>query len=732
MSKVRFIFGIHNHQPVGNFQSVFEEAFDRSYYPFLQLLESYPKIRTSIHFSGILLKWIEENRPQGIDILRKLVESGQLEVMTGGFYEPILPVIPDHDKEGQIRKLTRYIEKVIGDIPVGMWLAERVWEPHLPRIMKKAGVKYTVLDDAHFRYSGLTDDQLHGYYLTEEQGDTVALFPISRKLRYTIPFRPVEETIEYLRELSGSGDNTLAIYADDGEKFGVWPGTYKSCFTERWLERFFAALSDSSDFIEMIHFREALSKMEPSGRVYLPTASYTEMNEWALPATAIMKYEEFVGKLKQAGFDSEYNVFVRGGFWRNFLAKYPETNNMHKKMLAVSQKIVRAKSGNPDLAPILGEAEDYLWRGQCNCPYWHGVFGGLYLTHIRSAIYQNLIMAEKCVDDATHSQESWIDIKQTDFDRDGKDELLVETPSANYYFMPASGASLFELDYKASNLNIVDTITRRQEGYHDKIKSSRTDDAADGDTVSIHDSFKSKEEGLEKLLSYDWYRRACFIDHFFGEGITPEEFATASYPEEGDFVNQPYTSVHEKVGSDALVKFARDGGVWSGGKHANIRVEKEFVIVGSDARIDVNYILTNNDESAVNLHFGIELNFGFPSLTSPEVSYTIDGKVPARYKRTGTTSSLESISEFGLLDGDDNLRIDFLLQKKSTVWRMPVYSVSLSEDGFEKVQQGICMMPSWKLHLSPGESWKLEIKMRIHEIDPAQAAQVAQVSLARA
>ncbi len=732
MNKVQFLFGIHNHQPVGNFQSVFEEAFEKSYYPFLQLLGSYPKIRTSIHFSGILLKWIEDNHPEGIDILKKLVESGQLEFMTGGFYEPILPVIPDHDKEGQIRKLTRYIEKVIGDKPVGMWLAERVWEPHLPRIMKRAGVKYTVLDDAHFRYSGLTDDQLHGYYLTEEQGDTIALFPISRKLRYTIPFRPIEETIEHLRDLSTNGENTLAIYADDGEKFGVWPGTYRTCFTEKWLEKFFAALSDSSDFIEMIHFREALAKIEPCGRVYLPTASYTEMNEWALPAAAIVKYEEFQEKLKRAGFDSSYNVFVRGGFWRNFLAKYDETNNMHKKMLAVSHKIQRTKDENEDLVPLLDDAEDYLWRGQCNCPYWHGVFGGLYLPHIRSAIYQNLIMAEKNVDAATHSQESWIDIRQTDFDRDGKDELLVESPSANYYFMPANGASIFELDYRASNLNIVDTITRRREGYHDKIKSSRTDDESHDGTVSIHDSFKSKEKGLDKLLSYDWYRRACFIDHFFGQDITPEQFATASYPEEGDFVDQPYDSSYEIVGSDVLVKFIRDGGVWVGGKHTKVRVEKEFVIVGSETKFDVNYILTNRDDSSINLHFGVELNFGFPNLTSPEVNYSIDGEVPARYKHTNTTSSLDNISEFGLLASDDNFKIDILLQKKATLWRMPVYSVSLSEDGFEKVQQGICLVTSWKLHLSPGESWKLELKIRISELDSTRATQFTHVALARA
>ncbi|MFH1891391.1 MAG: alpha-amylase/4-alpha-glucanotransferase domain-containing protein [Candidatus Zixiibacteriota bacterium] len=731
MNKIKLAFGIHNHQPVGNFQSVFQDAFDKSYYPFLQLLEQYSKIRVSIHFSGILLKWIEDNRPEGIDLLKKLVGTRQLEIMTGGFYEPILPVIPDRDKIGQIRKLTRYVQRVIGDIPAGMWLAERVWEPHLPKILKTAGVKYTVLDDAHFRYSGLTDDQLHGYYITEEEGATVALFPISRHLRYTIPFRPIEETIDHLHALSGRDGDPVAIYADDGEKFGVWPGTYKSCYTEKWIERFFAALSDSSDWIEMLHFREILDNTPPLGRVYLPTASYTEMNEWALPAQAIIKYDEFADKLKKANLSEEYGVFVRGGFWRNFLAKYPETNNMHKKMLRVSQKIADLRSQTKEPTQEINEAEDLLWRGQCNCPYWHGVFGGMYLQHIRAAVYQNLIMAEKKIDSVTRKRPHWTQSSTYDFDSDGMDELVVDSSGLNFYFKPSSGATLFELDYKPANVNVIDTVTRQQEGYHHKIKTAQTNNAK-GETASIHDMISSKEEGLDKLLSYDWYRRGCFIDHFFGSSFDPESFWTASYPEEGDFVNQPYSFEHSVVSSDSVVTFRRDGKVWVDGRHAPVTIEKEFVILSERPEVKVSYHLVNRDNSAASLNFGIEFNFGFPNLTSHNVSYTLDGKIPAKFRRTDKTSSVDGISQFGLHNGDDNFKLDIFIQKKATLWRMPIYSVSLSEEGFEKVQQGICMLPSWQLRLEPDECWELEMIVKFKELDPKDAARVATVSLARA
>ena len=77
-----------------------------------------------------------------------------------------------------------------------MWLAERVWEPHLPETIAEAGINHVVVDDFHFKMAGLRDDELDGYYLTEEQNGIVRIFPGSERLRYLIPFHPPEETIE--------------------------------------------------------------------------------------------------------------------------------------------------------------------------------------------------------------------------------------------------------------------------------------------------------------------------------------------------------------------------------------------------------------------------------------------------------------------------------------------------------------------------------------------------------
>jgi hypothetical protein len=233
-------FGVHNHQPVGNFEHVLEAAEAQAYRPFLECLRGRPEVRLTTHWTGGLLEWMREHAPQTFDLLSLLVGRGQVELLTGGFYEPILAVLPDHDKVGQIQRLTEFIVSHFGVRPRGMWLAERVWEPHLPPALREAGVEYVLVDDSHFGLAGVDPDVLGGYYLTEDQGVTIGIFPINQRLRYLIPFAEVEASVEYLERRRGQV--TALTIADDGEKFGVWPGTYRHVYEEGWLNRFFDRL----------------------------------------------------------------------------------------------------------------------------------------------------------------------------------------------------------------------------------------------------------------------------------------------------------------------------------------------------------------------------------------------------------------------------------------------------------------------------------------------------------
>ncbi len=722
MKKLKFAFAIHNHQPIGNFEHVFESAYTQGYIPFLELLERHPHFKISLHFSGILLEWMKDRHPESLDKVKALVGRKQVEMMTGGYYEPILPAIPDRDKLGQIKKLSHFINKEFDTQPVGMWLAERVWEPHLPKPISEAGVKYTIVDDSHFKYSGLTEEELLGYFLTEEQGHTLNLFSSSKFLRYSIPFQEPEDTIKYFRKIASEDGNNLIVYGDDGEKFGVWPETHKHCYQDRWIERFFGEIEKNRDWIEMIHLKDALDLLPAKGRVYLPTASYYEMSQWSLPAKASQEYEEFEHILKEQNLYERFGIFVRGGFWRSFLAKYPEANNMHKKMLLVSDRIAEAESPQKEKRSkakqlVLSKAKDELWKGQCNCPYWHGVFGGLYLPHLRSAIYEHLIQAEKVVDELAHPKKNWIDHQVFDFDKDGQDELVLHTPILGLYFSLASGGNLFEVDFKPKSQNLLDTLTRREEGYHKKLRElgEKSKGQKNDQVASIHDLVLTKEEGLEEYLTYDWYRRGSLIDHFLGEQTKLEDFSRCQYSEKGDFVNQPYLHKIEKVKGGLKVTLYRDGFVWIGEKRVPVTVAKKIFMRPDSSELDISYLIVNNHIERVNLWFGVEFNIATSSGDDRKRFYCMEDRQP-KGKTLATVANSGKASDFGITDDQLKLDINFKLDQPCQLWRFPIYTVSLSEEGFEKVHQSSVLFPNWKLSLEPQQTWELKIINKIADL----------------
>lgn len=583
------VFGVHNHQPAGNFSGVIEENFQKAYWPFFQVLEKHPDFKCAVHFSGFLFSWIFENHPELVEVLKELLARGQIELWTGGFYEPILPAIPDHDKIGQIKMLSDFIEEKFGVKPRGMWLAERVWEPHLPKPLKMAGVEYTAVDDTHFLAAGFAEEELNGYFITEEQGFTLKIFPIDKNLRYLIPFGEISKIEKYLKERFSPG--TVVTFFDDGEKFGAWPGTYRRVYQQGWLDEFFSMIEEA-DWIETWLPSRVIESMNPVRRCYLPTASYEEMGVWAFPAGVRIRFEELKARLAREGVYERYRNFLAGCLWRNFLVKYVESNNMHKKALHVSYKVESIKDSKTKQ-----KAQRFLWTGQTNCPYWHGEFGGVYIKHLRRHIYQNLIKAEKVFEEWIHKDSDWLEVEEKEFSCGGLKELLISTPVQNVYITPI-GAQVFEWDHKKCEVNLLDVMNRHREAYHSEIQHSTHEEEADG-TKSIHDIKKAVPPEARKYLVFDWYRRIAFIDHFIHPNETLHTLLSVSFNELGDFLQHLYELNYKKSAETVEVEAVRDGLVLG----RPLKLEKKLM-VGKEF-IEAVY----NVPAVENVDFAVEFNF---------------------------------------------------------------------------------------------------------------------------
>ncbi|MFH1318910.1 MAG: alpha-amylase/4-alpha-glucanotransferase domain-containing protein, partial [Candidatus Omnitrophota bacterium] len=538
-----------------------------------------------------------------------------------------------------------------------------VWEPNLAGIINSCGLKYTFLDDTHFRYAGCNKEEFFGYYTTEDQAKPISVFPISKSLRYKIPFSQASEAIDLLNSFKKEGDVLVTLF-DDGEKFGMWPHTFDWVYEKGWLHKFFSLLRESTS-IETITPAKALEKFSSRGLIYLPTASYEEMGEWVLEPGDFSVFEDLNNFLKSHHKYHKFKDFVRGGFFRNFYKKYNRLNYMHKRMLSVSEKINKHTDFNKDKDMFLN-----LWKAQTNCGYWHGVFGGFYLGHIRASIYEKLITAENLFDKKFTKSE--ICVERRDFDFDGVEEVLLKNRKIICCFS-CRGGSLAELSLRKPALNLVNTITRRVESYHRKI----TDKVAHKGCVStIHDIVTSKEDNLRRFLSYDKYERLCLLDHLLSKDLTVE-----------DLVGQKGISTFSNSLYDLNVRKSKKEIILDWSYQDQTIDFSKIVKFSSRCGFDAEYkFFGKNEKKGLNNHnFGIEFNL---ALESPKDIF--------KKEKNGQTSLMaptvtKDISSFEIDDHYKDITLNFKFDK-ADIYTAPLYSVSSSESGFEKVYQQIIVL----------------------------------------
>ena len=715
---------------MGNLDFAVRYATDYAYRPLLEVLAEYPELRCSLHYSGSLLEWFQEHAPDMVERIGELVARGQVELVGGAFYDPILTMLPEEDRRGQITTFSDYLERTFGPRPRGAWVAERVWEQALTRSLVDAGIEYITLDDSHFLAAGLTGEALTGGFLTEEDGRLLRVYPASEELRYLVPFQEPRQSIDYLAGyLEAGGGDPVVVYADDGEKFGSWPGTHDHVYGEGWLRRFVELLLGSRDWLHLSTLSEVTDRRPPVGKVYLPDGSYREMTEWALPTRRLLRYEDLISQLKTEGRYQELKPFLRMGCWRNFKVKYREANLLYAKSLRVSRK-VNALLARPRPSParrrLLERARRELYRGQCNCPYWHGVFGGLYLPHLRSAAYQHLIAAEALVDGLTHRGRSWVEAEEVDFDLDGRPELLLSNAQLALGLIPHRGGHLFELDLRAGAdaealpricFHLTNSLTRRPEAYHRNL-TSQEQPHQDDEVKTIHEIVTLKEPDLGRKLRYDPYERESLVEHCLPVEVTVGQLEALQYRELGDFVEGEYrVAGRERSREEVRVRLARLGEVQAADGPGRLSVEKAVVLPRRGTHLAVTYDLTNRSAARLRFRFAVEWNFSLLAGDAPDRYYFLPREGPdGREVNLGPLISRHSLppgQQLGLRDEWTGMELILTGEPRAGWFLHPLESVSQSEAGLESVYQSSCVMPHWLIDLEPGAGRQLTLTLAI-------------------
>lgn len=708
MKTINLILGNHNHQPVGNFDFVFESTYQKAYKPFLDMLEKYKDIKFNFHYTGSLLSWIEKNHPEHIEKLKNLAKEKRIEIQSGGFYEPIMPSIPDKDKDIQIKKLNNYIKDKFKVKANGAWIAERVWEPTLVKNLAKNGIEYIMIDDSQFLTTGIDTKNIYGYFITDNENYKLNIFPISQELRYLIPFREVEKSIEYLKSIATEEGDRVVVLHDDGEKYGDWPGTQKWVYEDKWLENFFEALSKEKDIIKTTTYSEYIKKYPPVSKIYIPNGSYEEMLTWVLPAKVQDEFHSKLEELKKSNENEIITRFMRGGFWRNYFSKYSESNRMNKRMIYASnifEEFDKSKNNNKDKETAL----DYLLQGQCNCPYWHGTFGGLYLNNLRHATYSNLIKSTSISEKNIYGENYFIK-KEIDFDMDGRYEIIISSEKETLIFHTLSG-SLIEWDLKKENpINLIDTLKRREEAYHISAMRNTNNDNQNEGHVSIHEIAKKVDEKIAKYLVFDKNEKVFGVDHFLNKMPSAEEFQLLQYEENAKFFETHYKIIENKIDKNfATIIFNKEEKV--NGKNINL-IKKYIIDSNGGFSLEVN--LENKSKEDIEFIYALENNITLLAGGEKDRYYTgEDKRISENLSETG-----EWTGKIFAMTDEAYIKIKILIEaeEETTFLYMPNYTISDAVDKLEMNYQNSTVVCLKKINLKPNEKKYYKIKVNTKNI----------------
>jgi 4-alpha-glucanotransferase len=444
------------------------------------------------------------------------------------------------------------------------------------------------------------------------------------------------------------------------------------------------------------------------------------MNEWVLPADQLQAYEAARAELKRLPQWSGISRFVHGGTWRNFLVKYPEINEMYARMTMVSQRLQKLTTGSgsalagphpsgnghsaTNREAILRQASTELYRAQCNCSYWHGAFGGVYLPHLRNAVYQHLIEAENLLDQAAGRREAWVEATSDDFNLDDRPEVQLANDRAVVLISPNRGGEIYELDVRSICHNLLATLSRRPEAYHQRVLAGPG--GAGGSVIDANIPVKFKQQGLERHLQYDSYSRKSLLDHFYDEHITLDAIEQNTALERGDFLQGAFDARLRRNPGRVQVQLSRSGNAWG----VPLKITKGITLEAGNSTLEIAYLIEGLPRDRT-FHFSVEFNFaGLPSGADDRY---FTGSDHQRLGQLGTRLNLADARDINLVDEWLGIDVGLAFNRPTHLWTYPIETVSQSEGGFELVHQEVCVQPHWYVQGDADSRWSAVMQLTL-------------------
>jgi len=207
---------LHLYQPANTDAVNIKEATEESYLRIIRALEEHPNLKFTLNISGCLvLRWKHLKMIDLLNRIKRLVEKGQIELVSSAAYHPLLPLISKEETIKQIEENDEILRKFFGDNLKlkGFFMPEMAYGAGAAKIIKKFGYEWIILDE--ISYNGkLKEAKTDEIYKDKNSGLKVILR--SRQLSNSYVPETLNKTLEHTNT-----NNKIFVTATDGELYGL-------------------------------------------------------------------------------------------------------------------------------------------------------------------------------------------------------------------------------------------------------------------------------------------------------------------------------------------------------------------------------------------------------------------------------------------------------------------------------------------------------------------------------
>ena len=261
----------HFYQPPTQFPAVLKKICHESYRPLIELLSEFDRARATVNINGSLTQMLLDCGGQDVvSGLRRLAESGHIELLGSAMYHPILPLIPEREIVRQIELNHATNRRAFGDVyaPRGFFPPELAYDATVATAAVNTGHRWILT-------SGIacaTDWPVSVVHRIDGFPDLAVLFRddiVSNR----ISFKSIDGFgfIDHLRSLGRAQSSTYVVTAMDAETFGHHVTDWERLF----LAHVYAQFDSELDRVELgiqqrvdlaAQHRQILAEPAPRGR----------------------------------------------------------------------------------------------------------------------------------------------------------------------------------------------------------------------------------------------------------------------------------------------------------------------------------------------------------------------------------------------------------------------------------------------------------------------------------